>query len=141
MEDLVEKYIERYEAIYGRGSAFVEAGIEIGLLTVKAWGRIRSPELTPAQDVEPSFPEPHATRDVHWPGIDAFVATPVYKGLELLQGARIPGPAIIEMPETTVPVNPEDGARVDEFGSVILSLGSQERDGRSRGAGAATAVR
>ena len=47
VEDLVTRFIERYEAIYGRGSAFVEAGVEVGLLTVKAWGRIRSPEINP----------------------------------------------------------------------------------------------
>jgi N-methylhydantoinase A len=135
MEDLVRDFIERYEAIYGRGSAFVEAGIEIGLLTVKAWGRIRLPELTAAEEAEPSTPEPHGTRDVHWPGIDAFVATPVYKGLTLVPGSRIPGPAIIEMPETTVPVNPEDSARVDEFGNIVVSLDSNDQAAGASGAG------
>ena len=60
------------------------------------------------------MPESQTTRDVHWPGVGDFVTTPVYEGLKLAPGARIAGPAIIEMPETTVPVYPEDTARVDE---------------------------
>lgn len=139
-EDLIGRFIERYEAIYGRGSAFVEAGVEVGLLTVKAWGRIRSPEINPVANVQPSVPEPHGTRDVHWPGVGDFVTTPVYDGMQLAPGAQIAGPAIIEMPETTVPVYPEDGARVDEFGSIVLTLGSHVPAGRTSDAAGRTAV-
>ncbi|MDA9240300.1 hypothetical protein N9P31_01390, partial [bacterium] len=44
----------------------------------------------------------------------------LYDRLALPIGAEIPGPAILEQPDTTVLIEPGLNARVDEFGNTII---------------------
>jgi N-methylhydantoinase A len=53
--------------------------------------------------------------DGHW--IDA----PVYARLDLPPMAVIPGPAILEQPDTTIVIDADLEGAVDRFGNVILS--------------------
>ena len=48
---------------------------------------------------------------------------PVYDRLALPEGAEIPGPAILEQPDTTIFLDPGLTGRVDRFGNVILTRG------------------
>lgn len=57
-------------------------------------------------------------RTVRVEGTDLVV--PVYERLDLPEGADIPGPAILEQPDTTIFIDPGLTGRVDGFGNVIL---------------------
>jgi N-methylhydantoinase A len=52
-----------------------------------------------------------------------FMPTKVYDYDRLAPGSEISGPAIVETPITTIVVNPNDRAMVDEYFNVRMYLG------------------
>ena len=58
------------------------------------------------------------TRLVHFR--DAWHETAIYKRLALPVGARIPGPAILEQPDTTVLIEPGLTGVIDDLGNTII---------------------
>jgi N-methylhydantoinase A len=115
----VDAFVERYEQIYGRGSAFAGAGVQIGVLRVVARGRVRTPR--PAPLGEGPAGDPVAEREVWWEG-GRFRATPIHDGTRMGAGAVVDGPAVVEMPETTIVVHPGQRGRVDALGSFVISV-------------------
>jgi N-methylhydantoinase A len=63
-------------------------------------------------------------RDVYFEEAKKFVATPVYDFVKMHPGVKIAGPAIIETPVTTVVVNPNDRAAMDEYRNIRIRLGA-----------------
>lgn len=116
----VQRFIERYEQTYGEGSAFAGAGTQIGLFRVLARGRLHTPALPQVQERDTS---PAGTREVYWRERGGFVETPIYDGAELGAAASIVGPAIVELPDTTVVIPPAAEASVDRFGSIVIKVG------------------
>jgi N-methylhydantoinase A len=62
------------------------------------------------------------TRQVHFG--DTWHETKLYNRLELPVGATIPGPAILEQPDTTVLIEPDLVGRVDAFGNTVIERAS-----------------
>ena len=58
------------------------------------------------------------TRQVHFG--DSWYETKVYKRLDLPVGAKIPGPAILEQPDTTVLIEPGMVGKVDAYGNTLI---------------------
>ena len=118
MERQIETFIERYEAIYGKGSAFAGAGVQAGVFRVNGRGEILTPGLPRLG--------PRAGRARRQPGgllePDGFRRTDVYDGAALDTGADLIGPAIIEMSVTTIVVQPGQSARVDDDGSFVITV-------------------
>ena len=123
-EAQVDRFVERYEQVYGAGSAFTGAGVQAGVFRVSARGRVRTPSLV-QRPADGRLPEP-ATRDVYWDG-RGFTPTAVHRGEELGPGAEVAGPAIVEMAETTIVVPPGDTGRVDPYGSFVITIGQEAR--------------
>ena len=119
MERQIETFIERYEAIYGKGSAFTGAGVQAGVFRVNGRGKIRTPALP--RLVATGRVEPVGTRDVYWEP-DGFRRTDIYDGAALDTGADLIGPAIVEMSVTTIVVQPGQSARVDDYGSFVITV-------------------
>ena len=119
-EAQVQRFVARYEEIYGRGSAFPGAGTQIGLFKVLARGKVRTP-APPELEQRPSAPA--GSRDVYWHDFGEFRATAVYDGPSLSPGARIDGPAIVDYPDTTVVLPPGAAANVDALGNVLIDVG------------------
>jgi N-methylhydantoinase A len=119
MERQIETFIERYEAIYGKGSAFTGAGVQAGVFRVNGRGTIRTPALPRLEAT--GRVEPVGTRDVYWEP-DGFRRTDIYDGAALGPGADLIGPAIVEMSVTTVVVQPGQSARVDDYGSFVITV-------------------
>jgi len=59
------------------------------------------------------------TRDV-WID-DAWHTATIYQRLELPQGSVIPGPALLEQPDTTIFIDPDLEGLVDRFGNLVIS--------------------
>jgi N-methylhydantoinase A len=119
-EQLMTTFTEKYESLYGRGSAFTGAGMEIGVLRLIAVGSITKPSL--------SRPE-HKTsdalagyREVYWRERRRFERTPIYQGAKLANGSTFEAPAIIEMPETTIVLRPGSKGRLDDYGNFVITL-------------------
>ena len=59
------------------------------------------------------------THTVHANGVD--LPCPVYRRLDLPEGARLSGPALLIQPDTTIFVDPGLEARVDGFGNLLIT--------------------
>jgi N-methylhydantoinase A/oxoprolinase/acetone carboxylase beta subunit len=57
---------------------------------------------------------------VYWPGLAEFVETDVYDERVLSPDAAIAGPAVIQLPDTTVAIRPHQRATVDEYLNVVI---------------------
>jgi len=117
---LEQAFIDKYERLHGKGSAFTSAGVEMGLLRVTARGRIRRPSLLkrPASKQNPRS----GHREVYWSGLRKKIKTPVYDWTKMGAGTKLKGPAIVQMPETTVVVPPGTAGHVDGYGNFILTI-------------------
>jgi N-methylhydantoinase A/oxoprolinase/acetone carboxylase beta subunit len=65
-----------------------------------------------------------AARAVYWDEEQRSQSTPVYDGQKLEPGNRLPGPAIVETPDTSVVVRPGQSLAVDAFGNFEITLAS-----------------
>jgi N-methylhydantoinase A len=63
-----------------------------------------------------------AKRDAYFRELGGLVKTPVYRGDQLLGGARVGGPAIIQEPTSTLVVFPGSTATVSKWGNYLIEL-------------------
>jgi N-methylhydantoinase A len=120
LEKVSIRFEEIYESFYGKGSAYREAGIEIGLFKVNAVGEMIKPQVPSLEPMEENASE--GTREIFWGERGEFVETPIYAGPKLGQGDVIYGPAVAEYPETTVVVHPYAKGIIDSSGNFIMEL-------------------
>jgi N-methylhydantoinase A len=120
IEQLMQAFAEKYESLYGKGSAFKDAGMEIGVFRVVAVGTMTRPRLSHRSQATPDIVV--GSREVYWRELKRFAATPVYEGAKLAVGLKIEGPAIIELPETTIVLHPESAGRLDEYGNFVIAI-------------------
>jgi len=121
---LVADFHRRYETLYGAGAGFREARVEIVTYRVRTTAAGTKPALRPAAERSASPPsESRApSRRVFWSELGDFDATPVFWGERFEPGNRIAGPAIIQVPDTTIVVHPGQIARLDPYGNVLVDL-------------------
>ena len=124
LEQLYSRFDELYEQSYGKGSGYPEAGKEMLSLRVTAIGKLAKPTVhknaVEPGDVREALKEGRA---VYFEEYGDFTATDIYDFGRLSAGANITGPAIIETPVTTIVVNPNDHAEMDEFRNIVLHIG------------------
>jgi N-methylhydantoinase A len=125
VDSLSIAFEESYARRYGKGAGFREAGVEVMKLRLRAVGRL--PEVNPGK--LPRSPNGHgpapviSRRRVYWWEAEGFLETPVLNGERLGPGAEVKGPAIIELPHTTMPVRPGQTSHVDDYGNIVLNVG------------------
>jgi N-methylhydantoinase A len=137
-QDMAEqqvRFVSRYEQTFGEGSSFPGAGTQIGTCRVVARGRVRTPELPeiPAGEISPA-----SQREVYWRELGGTHATDIYRGEDLGAGSTVSGPAVIELPVTTVVLPPGASARVDSLGSIVIDVGTEQSELLKTGAAAST---
>ncbi|MBN8867382.1 MAG: hydantoinase/oxoprolinase family protein [Solirubrobacterales bacterium] len=123
--DLESAFIQRYEDTYGKGSAFADAGLQIGALEVHGRGRTSSPDLRSSERTGGGAPEPVGSREVYWPELAERRESAVLAGPGLTPGDRFEGPAIVEYPSTSVAIHPGDSAEVDGLGNLLIEVGGK----------------
>ena len=120
MDALMVNFEEAYERIYGKGTAYRKAGVEVSNFIVTATTKTYKPKLK-EDEWEGEDPEPARVgeRQVYF---EEFIQTPVFS-MELLRpGNRIAGPAIVESPATTLLLHPRQTARVDRSRNLLLQV-------------------
>jgi N-methylhydantoinase A len=118
---LLGEFERRYEELYGSGTAFSAAGVELVTARVRAIGRIPRPTIAAHDAVGDAADAQVEPREVYWPGA-GWQTTTVYRGERLPPGAALDGPAVVEMPDTTIVVHPDQRGRMDELGNFVLTL-------------------
>lgn len=119
-EQLMQAFADKYESLYGKGSAFKDAGMEIGVLRLVAVGIMTRPALS--RQVQRTAEALTGEREVYWREMQRFVSTPIYDGRNLAARFHIEGPAIIEMPETTIVLRPGSAGQLDDYGNFVITI-------------------
>jgi N-methylhydantoinase A len=123
IEEAAVGFEERYAALYGRDAGFREAGIQAITFRVRGIGVLPfSPELPPvppAPSADPAAAQA-GRRPVQLDARLGYVDTPVYDYRELRAGHVLTGPAIVEVPTTTVVVPGGTTGTVDHLGNLTI---------------------
>ena len=112
---------EAYDDLYGKGTGWKEAGIEVVNFRVDAVGLMRKPtaEKNPLVGGDPLEGQ-KGMRSCYFPKAGGFVPTPIYDSDALLSGMSIKGPAVVMMHSTSAIAGPEQEVYIDEYRNVIV---------------------
>ncbi len=116
---VVDRFHDRHRQRYGH--AYPEEPVELVTIRLRARGGVETPDLHPAATAGTVADARRERRAVTFDGDP--VETAVYDRDALPTGATFDGPAVIEGAESTVVVRPEQDARVDEYGSIVVEVG------------------
>ncbi|QEX19479.1 5-oxoprolinase [Hypericibacter terrae] len=120
----VERFEDDYEGLYGKGSGFSDAGIELSTFRMQATGHNMAP--APQWVGARHAPAP-GSRQVFEPSVGTKIKAAVWQWLDLPVGHRIDGPAVIEHPETTVYVGVRQTALIDSTGNLSIDLAEAQQ--------------
>ncbi len=125
MEEMRESFEKKYEELYGAGAGYTKAGIEISEIRVDAVGLVAKPRLKTARVRKSSIAGARkGKRDVFFTRPERRrIDTPIYDYSLLGAGARIKGPAVIELPFTTALVPPGFQVMVDNYLNLLMEIG------------------
>ena len=115
--ELVEAFHQTHERVYAvrDEDSPVECVNWKGRISIRPFDPPPAPEPTSLENTPGAATE----RECFFGG-DARVATPIFRGPELVTGDKVKGPAIIEEPTTTIVVYPGMSARLSAAGDYIL---------------------
>jgi N-methylhydantoinase A len=116
VDALVAAFHETHERVF----AVKELGQSVECLYWKGRARVHLPKPTLAAATGEAQGAPSAEPRPMWWGGDDPQQTPVFLGAALSPGERIAGPAVVELPTTTVVVYPGWTATVTERGDYLL---------------------
>ncbi len=121
IDQLGSRFEEKYELLFGKGTSYREAGVEMTTFRVDAVGKIWKPSLRKfdkeGQDSKHALKE---KRMVFSRKADDFQDTPIYIGEKLRSGNKLSGPAVIEYLGTTIVVHDGQSAMLDPYINVII---------------------
>lgn len=109
-----------YEKLYGKGTGFSDAGLQVITYRVRAIGCLPARPRLPELKRECRDPRPRATRQVFLDVRHRWERTPIYDYRDLGTGALIDGPAVVEAPTTTVAIPRGCAGEVDRLGNLVL---------------------
>ncbi|MGD9765228.1 MAG: hydantoinase/oxoprolinase family protein [Candidatus Binatia bacterium] len=124
--EVLERTAERFEGLYkeryGAESTFPEAGIELVTFRVRGTGRVRkaTPRVAELGDADPSRAVLEMRR-AYVPDVGELADVLGYDFERLRPGHRIPGPAIIWTPVTTVVLGSRQVALCDGLMNLIVT--------------------
>ena len=119
MDTLHARFDALHEGLFGYG--LPEEVLEVVNLRVRCLARGARPELPRARVAGTAPPSPDGVRRAYSPGEMSFRDFAVYRGEILDGGCRLQGPAIVELPQTTLVVPSMFDLRLDEVGSFVLT--------------------
>jgi N-methylhydantoinase A len=124
IDETVGKWEERYEVLFGKGSAYREAGIQIVSFRVTARYQLPKPRLGRQVDDGDSRRKPavpKGQRDCFFrESYNDFIKTNIYDFDSLQTGYVIEGPAVVEGEFVTGVILPGQVVSVDRFGGLLF---------------------
>jgi N-methylhydantoinase A len=121
LAELLDRFEREYEAMFGQGAAFREAGFEV--LSVRAIATADSPRAFAS--VVGSALDEIGSREVIFDDPGMPVTTPVYASDRPLPGSRLLGPCLVELPGCVVVVPPGGAATVDDDAVLHVKVGAK----------------
>jgi len=122
MDGLRERFVERYERLYGRGAALPGARLEVVTFRCRASARSRKPKLIEADELtrEIDSSAETGTRDIYWAENKQKSPTPIYDGYKLKPGNSLDGPCVVETSTTSMVIHPGQALSVDALGNFVI---------------------
>jgi len=120
---LAADFARSYERVYGEGARIVFQTAEVFAIRLKVTGdkgfKVNGrPRTQPTQIPR----KRNSEHEVFWPDIMRRLPTAVVEGSALGPADTLVGPALIELPHTTVAVAPGQELTADTFGNLVLRL-------------------
>jgi len=124
---LHQRFYARYEQLYGSGSSYGEARLEIVTLRLRATAATPRPKLSKAKRLSAKIDSKagRGKRSIYWADLKKPVATPILDGAFLVPGNAVKGPAVIETTDTTVVAHPGRSLKVDVYGNFEINFGKR----------------
>jgi N-methylhydantoinase A len=126
VDDLVDRFTERYESIYGRDTALRIAGVEFTVLRVEGHVPVAKPRPAP-RDGRLEALTPSGERPIYFEEVGELVPAAIYRHEDVDGGGIIAGPAAIEEAGTTILVGPGHRAVVDGHGHITIEIPQEEQ--------------
>jgi N-methylhydantoinase A len=128
---LTPNFVVDFHAAHGRVYGYSQPGapIEVVNVRLRAVGAV-PPPLPRAAGGSPA----PAGALADWRPVvlgGGLADVPFYLGERLAAGNRIPGPAVIAQPDTTILLLGRDRAWVDEYSNIVVDVATQQRTGQS----------
>jgi N-methylhydantoinase A len=120
VEALIQRFEERYEDIYGRGTAFRQATVALTGFRIRAIGSLGLPQLRFAQSGRPESATPEYS-PVFLRETGGWTDVPFYRFDHLPEKFTAVGPAVIISNHTTIYIAPDFRVRLDEYENLVLS--------------------
>jgi N-methylhydantoinase A/oxoprolinase/acetone carboxylase beta subunit len=127
MEGLRERFVERYERLYGRGAALPGARLEIVTFRCRASALSRKPKLIEATQLSDVVdPNAHSgTREIYWAENKQLTSTSIYDGYKLRPGNSLSGPCVVETTTTSMVIHPNQSVSIDALGNFVIDPNAQ----------------
>ncbi len=122
VDALGRDFEQRYESLYGQGTGFPDAGLQLITYRVRAVGTLPITPALPDHAAADSEPVPSGHREVFLDVRAGRSPATIYDYRALRTGHRIDGPAVVEAPTTTVALPPGTRATVDRLGNLVVRL-------------------
>ena len=122
-EGVIGRFVDLYEAKYGAGTAYRQAGVEAMTFTVEATASmpIPIPDWLPAEGADSGHAR-KGERPVYLADTGSFEPVSVYDAELLVSGNELTGPALIEADDTTVFVHSGQRLWVDGLLNLRIDL-------------------
>ncbi len=118
---LADRFDNAYEAVYGKGAAYKQAGRDLMTMRLEAIGRLpQFPFLKHKAGDGDAGRALQGRRKAYWKDKGGFASTDIFDGPKLQADDTLSGPAIIAMPNTTVLVPPGTTARMGHYREIYL---------------------
>ncbi|HEX9444374.1 MAG TPA: hydantoinase/oxoprolinase family protein [Candidatus Binatia bacterium] len=123
--NLLKMFEKKYEELYGAGAGYTKAGVELSAMRVDAVGRVAKPRLKALGGrTSRAAAAKKGKRKIFFTRPERkLVDTDVYDYSLLGPGARVRGPAVIELPFTTTLVPPGFQVTIDEYLNLVMEVG------------------
>ncbi|GAB4079130.1 hydantoinase/oxoprolinase family protein [Modestobacter muralis] len=111
---------QRYEQLYGRGSGFAEAGLQLITYRTQAVGVLPIRPTLGAVEQSSGDAQPTSQRRVFLDARRGWQDADIYDYGVLAEGHELKGPAVVEAPTTTVALPEGCVGRVDRLGNLVI---------------------
>ena len=122
LAQLRERFVKRYEQLYGHGAALHGARLEMVTFRCRSSAVSLKPKLVAATTLTATIAADArtGTRDIYWAEYKRVAPTPIFNGYTLKPGNAIVGPCVVETTTTSMVVHPNQRIAVDAFGNFVI---------------------
>ncbi|RZS84824.1 hydantoinase/oxoprolinase family protein [Pigmentiphaga kullae] len=120
VDALVDAFEAQYERIYGKNTALRSSGVEFTVVRVEGTSPVIKPAARQVEGAGRSN-RPVSDRQVYFYG-HGFIRADIYRSEDVGPGHAIAGPCIIERPDTTIVVGPDQSVEMEPYGNFVISI-------------------